>query len=84
VDDREETVGRKIRAAEQDWVPYVVVVGEREGAGQPFGVRMRAEREARVMDRPALGDHLRAAQGGLPFRPLPTRVLVSENPLFHG
>ena len=84
VDDSEETVGRKIRAAEQDWVPYVVVAGEREASGRALSVRMRVERETRVMDQAALGSFLRAAQGGLPFRPLPARVLVSANPVFHG
>lgn len=84
VDDREETVGRKIRAAEHEWIPYVVVLGEREAAGSPLTVRMREERETRVMDQATMGAHLRAAQSGLPFRHLPTRVLVSQNPLFHG
>jgi hypothetical protein len=84
VDDREETVGRKTRAAEQDRVPYVVVAGEREASGGALSVRMRVGRETRTMNRPALASCLRAAQGGLPFRPLPTRVLVRENPVFYG
>jgi threonyl-tRNA synthetase len=84
VDDREETVGRKIRAAEQDWVPYAVVVGDREAAGEAATVRMRRERESRPFAMDALRELLSEARGGLPFRPLPTKVLVSGNPVFHG
>lgn len=41
VDDRDETVSSKIRDAEQEWIPYIVVVGEKEAAGAKLSVRVR-------------------------------------------
>jgi threonyl-tRNA synthetase len=33
LDDREESVGKKVREAGMDWVPFVVVVGEPRSDG---------------------------------------------------
>ncbi len=49
VDDRDESVSRKIRDAEVEWVPYIVVVGEREVKEGVLSVRIRERREAVVM-----------------------------------
>jgi threonyl-tRNA synthetase len=42
IDDREESVGRKIRDAEKEWVPIIVVVGDRERNGKAFSPRFRS------------------------------------------
>ena len=42
VDDRAETVGKRIRDAELDKVPYVVVWGDRE-SDEELAVRKRGE-----------------------------------------
>jgi threonyl-tRNA synthetase len=41
IDDREESVSRKIRDAEQEWVPIIVVVGEKESKSKTFIPRFR-------------------------------------------
>ena len=41
IDDREESVSRKIRDAEQEWVPIIVVVGEKESNSKTFTPRFR-------------------------------------------
>jgi len=43
IDDREESVGRKIRDAEKEWVPLIVVVGDRERNDKVFSPRFRSE-----------------------------------------
>ncbi|HLA41697.1 MAG TPA: threonine--tRNA ligase, partial [Candidatus Glassbacteria bacterium] len=45
LDDRDLTVGRKIREAEREWVPYVAVVGEKEVAEDTLSVRTRDGRQ---------------------------------------
>ena len=45
VDKADETVGKKIRNATQKKVPYVVVVGDKELAGELWMVRARGEEE---------------------------------------
>jgi threonyl-tRNA synthetase len=40
-DNREETVGKKIRQSEIDWIPYTVILGKREQDNQTISVRKR-------------------------------------------
>lgn len=41
IDDRDESLGRKIRDAGIEWIPYIVVVGEREVKTNTVNVRIR-------------------------------------------
>jgi threonyl-tRNA synthetase len=41
IDDREESVGRKIRDAEKEWIPVIVVFGEKERDTKTFTPRFR-------------------------------------------
>jgi threonyl-tRNA synthetase len=41
IDDREESVGKKVREAGMDWVPYVIVVGDDEVASKKLTVTVR-------------------------------------------
>jgi len=43
IDDREETVGKKIRDAAKEWVPYVAVVGDEEVESGGITVTVRSE-----------------------------------------
>ena len=43
IDDREESVSRKIRDAEKEWIPVIVVVGEKESKSKKFVPRFRDE-----------------------------------------
>lgn len=84
VDDRNETVGKKVRNAEKEWVPYVIVVGERESSGDKYTVRVRKPRAQTQMSLAELQTELSAKQGTLPYRPLPTHRLASANPIYYG
>ncbi|MEF8856240.1 MAG: His/Gly/Thr/Pro-type tRNA ligase C-terminal domain-containing protein, partial [Haloplanus sp.] len=43
VDNRNESVGKRIAKAETDWVPYYVVIGDDELGDDQLGVNIRAE-----------------------------------------
>ncbi len=45
VDGANETVGKKVRNAAAQKVPYIVVVGDREIAGEPLSVRVRGNED---------------------------------------
>ncbi len=45
IDDRQLTVGKKVRSAEKMWVPYICVVGEKERSSGKLAVRRRVERD---------------------------------------
>lgn len=40
-DDRDETLGKKIRRAEIDWIPYTIIIGEKEQNNQTISIRKR-------------------------------------------
>ena len=83
VDDREEGVGRKIRDAEREWVPLIIVYGEREAKGGKFSVRMHhgGQMEMTMDD---LVQGVEKLQGDCPRKPLPLPRRLSSRPIFRG
>ncbi|MUW14389.1 threonine--tRNA ligase [Halorubrum sp. CBA1125] len=58
VEDRDWTVGRKIRAAHDDRLPYMVIVGDEEEAAGTVSVRDRFENQRGDVELDAFVDHL--------------------------
>ncbi len=52
VDNSNESVGKKIRASELMKVPYTVVIGEKEVAGEPLMPRIRKDMEVQTEHQP--------------------------------
>ena len=84
IDDREETVGKKIRDAEIEWVPFVVVIGERERKAGRISVRMRESGEVKEFSKEEFVKLLREKLEGYPYRPLPLPKYLSRRPVFVG
>ncbi len=70
IDDRDQTLSSKIRDAETEWVPFVVVIGKRELEGGFISVRVRSERSQRTMKSDELVKMLDAEIGDKPRLPL--------------
>ncbi len=51
VDEADETVGNKVRKAAKQKVPYVVVVGDKEIAGEEWMIRIRGQEEQEKMSK---------------------------------
>lgn len=49
IDDRNETISKKIREAEKQKIPYMLIVGKKEVKEQAVSVRQRGERDLGVM-----------------------------------
>ncbi|MEF8781845.1 MAG: threonine--tRNA ligase [Haloarculaceae archaeon] len=84
IDDRDESVGKRIAGAETDWVPYYVVVGGDEIEGDTIGVNDRATGEERDMTLEALRRTIREDIGDLPQRARYLPRNVSNHPSFTG
>lgn len=87
VDDREETVGKKIRDAGKEWIPYVVVVGDEEVKNNDLTVTVRSEskpnKPAKVkMAVPELNDRISGEISSFPYKGLPLPGLLSARPRF--
>ncbi len=84
VDDRSESLGKKIRGAEKEWVPYILVVGDKERESGVFPVRDRAAGSQRNLTLAELSGELAQLTGVLPSRPLPLPYYLSKRPKFRG
>jgi threonyl-tRNA synthetase len=87
VDDRDETVGKKIRDAGREWIPYVVVIGDEELTSGSLTVTVRADSTPKSPAKAKMSiDDLRkrvaAETVGKPWRRLPLAVRLSERPKF--
>ncbi len=82
LDDRELTVGKKIREAEQEWIPYILVYGEKEQQGQ-LTVRER-NGEQKQLSLSELSDRIKQQTKNKPFKQLPLPTILSKRPIFLG
>ena len=82
IDDRDESVGKKIRKAEQDWVPYIAVVGDEEVENGSLSVRVRADDEERDTTPEELIEEIDEKTEGMPNRERYTPLLLSDKPNF--
>jgi len=85
IDDSASTLQKKIREAEQDWIPYVIVVGEKEIESGTLSVRVRelkGKQESLTIEQ--LVTKVSEKIAGKPYKPLPLPVHLSKRPQFHG
>lgn len=80
IDDRDESVGKKIRESETEWVRYTVVVGDKEVGSGRLVVRDRLEGKQRDMTLDELVSEIQAQIGGKPFLPLNLPKYLSVRP----
>lgn len=81
VDDKEETVSKKIREAEVEWIPYIIVVGEKEAASGQLAVRVRGEGVKNVTA-DELTEMVRGSLKGRPCLPCYLPLMLSMKPRF--
>ncbi len=79
VDDREESVGKRIRDAELEWIPYILVIGEKEVADNSLNVRVRGV-GVRSISIDDLVREIRDEVRDKPFMPLNMPKYVSMRP----
>ncbi len=83
LDDRDESVGKKIRESAMDWVPYVIVVGDAEVESGKLTVTIRKESAKDKPHKVTLTEQeviavIRQDIGSMPFRPLYTPRKLSK------
>jgi len=78
VDDRPETVGKKIRNAATDWVPYVAVIGDNELESEELTINIRETQEKQAMTIEDLVRLVKEETNDMPFRALPLPLKLSE------
>ena len=82
IDDTKRSLSRKIVDAEREWIPYIVVIGEREVAKRMLNVRIRRKNIQKNMAVNELIELLENEVDGYPRKPRYFPKLLSKRPGF--
>lgn len=82
LDDRDLSMGKKIREAEKEWIPYIAVVGEKEKETGELAVRLRETGKQVNITEDDLIKEIKEKIKGLPFKPVPVPKLLSRRAKF--
>jgi len=82
LDDRPESISKRIRDAEMNWIPYIVVIGEKETKTNLLNVRKREVGEQRILPVRELIDEVADRTKGYPKMTLKMPPLLSQRPVY--
>jgi threonyl-tRNA synthetase len=82
IDDRDESVNKKVAAAGKEWVPYVAVIGEKEQQEKSLAVTKRVKGSKQLISVNELIDEVHQNTHQMPYRPLPLPLMLSKRPKF--
>ncbi len=85
IDDREETTAKKVRDASTSWIPFIVVIGDKEVEKNILSVTVRSEssinKQKRVeMSLEELIDRVKRETENKPYKPLSLPMFLSKRP----
>lgn len=80
LDDREESVSKKIRESETEWIRYTLVVGDKEIEEQKFMVRDRVQGKQRTIILKDLVEEIHSETGDKPYQQLNLPNHLSKRP----
>ncbi|MDR3102494.1 MAG: threonine--tRNA ligase [Methanocalculaceae archaeon] len=88
VDDRDESMGRKVREAAVEWIPYTVVIGDDEAKSGKYSVSIREKAELNKLYKENLSLEelvaaVRVAIGSKPVRPIYTTKWMSRRARYY-
>lgn len=84
VDDRPLTLQKRVREAETEWIPYIIVVGQKEVESDVLSVRDREAGEIHKMKLKELMHEIEEKVRDKPSKPLPLPKYLSKRPQFYG
>ena len=80
IDDRNDTINKRIRDAEKEWISYVLVIGEKEVNSPSLSVRDRATGDVRQLSIEDFIKEIKDATNGKPISKLNSAILLSQRP----
>ncbi len=80
IDDRNESLGKRIREAEKEWIPYILVIGEKEVSSENLNIRQRNTGEISEMSFESFIQQVRNKTTGKPFSKLNVPLYLSKRP----
>jgi len=80
VDDRDESLDKRVREAELNWIPYIAVVGKREADANLVAVRRRLDGKQYNANVSELEKEIITSIAGYPAMPLKLPAKLSQRP----
>ena len=80
IDDRDESVAKKIRDSETEWIRYTIVIGDKEIHSEKFVIRDRNEGKQREIKLQELVNEINTQTKGKPYLPLNLPRCLSNRP----
>jgi threonyl-tRNA synthetase len=80
IDDRNESIGKKIREAEKEWIRYILVIGEKEVNSENLSIRDRQTGNVRELPFDDFLKELNEQTKGKPFTGLNLSKHLSKRP----
>ena len=80
IDDRQESLSKRIREAETEWIPYILVIGDKEAESTTLVIRDRKTGKQIESNIEGLIDSVRNETRDKPFMPLNLPKYLSKRP----
>lgn len=80
IDDRNESIGKRIRDAEKDWIRYTLVIGEKEANSENLSIRDRQTGDVRELKFDDFINEISEQTKGKPFTGLNLPKYLSHRP----
>jgi len=81
LDDRDEPLGKKIREAQKEWIPYIAVIGDKEVESKKISVTIRENGDKKDMALDELAKVVEKTNAGKPFEKLSLPQELSKRPV---
>ena len=80
IDDRNESIGKRIREAEKEWIQYILVIGEKEANSENLSIRDRQTGKVREVSFEDFLNEIKEQTKGKPFTGLNLPKYLSKRP----
>ena len=80
-DDINDSIGKRIRDAEKEWIRYILVIGEREANSENLSIRDRNTSDVRELPFDEFISEISAQTKGKPYSSLNVPLLLSKRPV---
>jgi len=80
IDDRNESIGKRIREAEKEWIRYILVIGEKEKNSENLSIRDRQTGDVREIPFDDFLNEIKEQTKGKPFTGLNLPKYLSTRP----
>ncbi|MBM3897056.1 MAG: threonine--tRNA ligase [Thaumarchaeota archaeon] len=82
IDDRDESVAKKVRDAEKEWIPLIIVIGQKEIESGKLQARNRMQGKMVEFTLDSLMVDCQKMLAGKPYSIIPLPKMVSQRPIF--